>query len=428
MKCLTVRLAAVWLLLFTCNLQAQEESSRDNALRVFLDCNSFSCDDDYLRTEINFVNWVRDRTLSQVHLIVTTNSTGAGGQLFVLDFIGIGELAGFGDELTYTSNTTDTQDEIINGLTRVIAVGLARFSTLIGQHEGFDIRSSAAAQSAATDRLVRASEVEDPWNFWVFEVGTEISLRGEETQTSEDYGLSFDAQRTTDTWKFEFEAEGDFSRDERERSNGTIIIDERESWGTDVLLAYALADHWSVGIESGIGSASRRNEDMSGSFYGVVEYSLFPYAEAPRKSFTARYDLGARYYDWEEETIFRQLSETRAQHRFELRYYQRQPWGTATVSMDAQQYLHDTGLWNLSFYGNLSFRVSRGLNLTIRADYALIEDQLFVSRSGLTDEEILLGQFDRPTDFDYSIRVGLTYEFGSIFNNVVNNRFGTGGR
>jgi hypothetical protein len=28
-----------------------------------------------------------------------------------------------------------------------------------------------------------------------------------------------------------------------------------------------------------------------------------------------------------------------------------------------------------------------------------------------------------PDDFAYSFRVGLSYEFGSIFNNVVNNRF-----
>ncbi len=32
---------------------------RGDALRVFLDCNTFPCDSDYFRTDVEFVNWVR---------------------------------------------------------------------------------------------------------------------------------------------------------------------------------------------------------------------------------------------------------------------------------------------------------------------------------------------------------------------------------
>ena len=409
-------------------LHAQDSEIREDALSVFLDCDSRSCDDDYLRTEIDYVNWVRDRTLADVHLIISFTSTGGGGQLFTLDYIGLGDLAGTGDELTYTTNTTDTSDENISGLTHTIAVGLVRYAVLAGKSTSFEINSLAVARSdSLTDRLVSAEEVEDPWNFWVFEIGTELDMREEETRKDENYGLSFEASRTTETWKFEFDIDGDFSRDERERGNGTIIVDERDSWGSDVLLAYSLADHWSLGVESGVGSASRRNEDLSGSIFTILEYSVYPYVEAPRRSFTARYDIGMRYFDWTEITVFDQESETRGQHRFELEYYQRQPWGNLTASVDASQYLHDTSLWNVSLNGNLSFRITRGLNISFRGDYSLIEDQLFISRAGLTDEEILLGQFDRPTDYELSFRLGINYEFGSIYNNVVNNRFGGGG-
>lgn len=80
---------------------AQQGDIRDNALSVFIDCDSRACDNDVLRTEINYVNWVRDRTLADVHLIVTFSSTGGGGQQFVLDFIGLGELEGSGDTYLY---------------------------------------------------------------------------------------------------------------------------------------------------------------------------------------------------------------------------------------------------------------------------------------------------------------------------------------
>jgi hypothetical protein len=46
----------------------------------------------------------------------------------------------------------------------------------------------------------------------------------------------------------------------------------------------------------------------------------------------------------------------------------------------------------------------------------------------LSDEERLLELQTQQTDFQRSLTFGLSYQFGSIFNNVVNNRFpGSGG-
>ncbi len=45
--------------------------------RVFLDCRA--CDFNYLRQEIQFVDYVRDRTDADVHVLATTQGTGGGG-------------------------------------------------------------------------------------------------------------------------------------------------------------------------------------------------------------------------------------------------------------------------------------------------------------------------------------------------------------
>jgi len=60
----------------------------------------------------------------------------------------------------------------------------------------------------------------------------------------------------------------------------------------------------------------------------------------------------------------------------------------------------------------------------------LIRNQLYLARSGLSDEEILTERRQLATDSRYSISFGFSYTFGSIFNNVVNPRFdgGRGGR
>jgi len=405
--------------------QATDAEIRPDALRVFLDCTTFPCSSDYIRTEVGFVNWVRDRTLAQIHLIVTSNETAGGGRVYGLDFVGAEDLEGNDDRLTYFALGTDTEDEILAGLSQVIAAGLARYATLIGQPASFTITSAIDA-GRPTDEIVGASEVDDPWDFWVFDLGAEFELEGEESERRREYSGQAGARRTTETWKTELEWFGSFSRDERDLQDGTVIVDDRTNWSAGSLVAYALADHWSVGLIGGAGASTRRNEAFGAEAAAAAEYSFFPYAEAPRQSLTARYDLGGRYFDWEEETIFFEQRELRPQHRLRLELFQRQPWGESRVSIDGRQFLHDVGLWSVTLSGDLEFRITRGVDLEIRGDLDLIEDQIFLSRSGLTDEEILLGRFQRPTDLTYEISVGLGFEFGSIFNNVVNNRFRDG--
>ncbi|MDT8369543.1 MAG: hypothetical protein RQ745_10075 [Longimicrobiales bacterium] len=404
-------------------VQEAPQEALENALHVFLDCNTFPCDSSYFRTEVAFVNWVRDRTLAQVQLLITSNQTGGGGRVYTLDFVGLQELEGIDDELTFTSLTTDTEDETLAGLSGVIAAGLARYSTLIGQSDIFRISPAEGVEARPSNTLLAADAVDDPWNFWVFEVGTQLDLSGEDTESEREYGGSFEARRTTQLWKVEFETSASFSRDERDLPNGEVSVDERTDFDADGLIAWSVADRWSLGTIMGAGISTRGNEDFSANMSAAVEFSFLPFVEAPRRALTLRYDMGLRYFNWDEETIFFQTSELRPQHTLRLQLFQRQPWGEATFSVDGSQFLHDTELWNVGFFGNLEFRITRGLNLNVRGSLDFLEDQIFVSAEGLTDEEILLGRFQRPTDMSYSLSLGLSFEFGSIFNNVVNNRF-----
>ncbi len=70
---------------------------RAGALNVYLDCEGarMACQTSHFRTEITFVNWVRDLADAQVHIIMTSQGTGSGDE-FLLDFIGRGNLEGNG--------------------------------------------------------------------------------------------------------------------------------------------------------------------------------------------------------------------------------------------------------------------------------------------------------------------------------------------
>jgi hypothetical protein len=67
--------------------------------------------------------------------------------------------------------------------------------------------------------------------------------------------------------------------------------------------------------------------------------------------------------------------------------------------------------------------VVRGLDFNVGGFFARIKDQLYLSKVGLTPEEVLLRQRERGTDFRFGVDLGLSFRFGSKFNNVVNPRF-----
>ena len=427
--------AAAFLLGLTClsgtSASAQEASDSVNgangALHVFYECSGrgrgrSACDSREFRTQIDWVNWVRDRRDAEVHVLITSEETGSGGSSYLLDFIGLEELDGITDQLTYTSLGTDVRDETVLGLTRVLAVGLARYSVLSGSEAVLEIRQPEGA--GVPDRLVTSDQVDDPWNFWVFRVSSNTDFSGESRRSSSRAGGDFSASRVTPQWKFNFEAGGNWRENNTEVDDTTTYTDTRRDWDVETGLAYSLAAHWSLGAEVRASAATQTNQDLSIHLNTALEYSIWPYEEATRRSLRVRYILGVRHFNYEEETLFGYLEETRGSQALEIWLSQRQPWGNVFANLSGSHYLHDFGKRRLSSGGRLSFRIVRGLNLNVDGRVSWVSDQLYVlPDEDVSYEELLLQRRRLASDFDWDFGIGFSFQFGSIFNNVVNNRF-----
>ena len=70
-------------------------------------------------------------------------------------------------------------------------------------------------------------------------------------------------------------------------------------------------------------------------------------------------------------------------------------------------------------------RLMKGLSVRLYGQGSRIRDQLSLPREGATDDEVLLRQSELATQYTYSALLGLSYSFGSIYNSVVNPRFGS---
>src|SRR5688572_7804351 len=103
-------------------VQAQETrpatpaSTAGSTLRVFVD--NCPCSLDYLRTEITYVDHVRDRADADVHLLFGYQGTGGGGTAFTIFFIGLRGFAGTADTLVYNSEASETEDQTRQGIVR----------------------------------------------------------------------------------------------------------------------------------------------------------------------------------------------------------------------------------------------------------------------------------------------------------------------
>ena len=100
---LLIYLTILVLALLPVPAESQAAPPPSGALSVFLDCR-VGCDGDFIRTEIVYVNWVRERTVADVHLLITSQTAGAGGEAFTFAFLGQRALAGRGGSTVPPTN------------------------------------------------------------------------------------------------------------------------------------------------------------------------------------------------------------------------------------------------------------------------------------------------------------------------------------
>ncbi len=406
-------------------LFSQSPGANGDRPSVFFDCAGRSCNFNYYRTEIPWVNWVRQPEDADVHLIMTSQATGAGGREYQLDFIGTGD-SEYEDQLRYRAPLTGTDREALDGIAHTLSLGLLYFASASGFEQFAEIVEVARDGIDPGARVVTGTEVEDPWDFWVFSLNGGAEVEGEQTRRTQRVDGSFNASRVTPTWRLGFRGNMNFNRREVDLTEGEFV-DQRTDWGVRQIVVYAVADHWSIGMQGEVSKATRFNQQFRTELTPAVEYSVFPYEQATRRALTAFYKVGPAHRRYIEPTVFGETAETRWEHAAEVELSQRQRWGDASIRLLGSHFLHDTDLYSVALRGYLDVRIARGLSLGAGGNISWVSDQIYLSAEGATDAEALLNLQQRSQDFNYEIEVGFSFQFGSVYNNVVNNRF-DGGR
>jgi len=137
---------------------------------------------------------------------------------------------------------------------------------------------------------------------------------------------------------------------------------------------------------------------------------------------TLAYKLGYNIYNYIEDTINEFEDQKIFNHSLTLNLRFREKWGSIYSYLVASQFLDLPEHNRLTINNNINLRIVRGLSLRISAYFRFIRDQINLPKGQASIEDLLLRQRQISTNYQNRISMGLSYTFGPIFNNIVNNR------
>lgn len=404
-------LAVLFYFLFLIS-SAQTSQIRENAPRVFIDCED--CDMEHLRTEINFVNFVTEMRESEIHIIIVTQTTGSGGQLYTLYFLGQREFSGKKDTLDFNSSPDDTYSIRRQKLVNYIKLGLIDFIKTGPLAEHIRVNFSPPA--------LEAPAIVDKWRNWVF---TErVTGQGSDDDNYRQIYLinSLRAQKITPDLKTVFYLEMGYNGLLYKSHNIEVI---NKSVDFDNLTAFSINEHWSYGFRAKAIRSTFIYTDFMAGIGPAIEYNFLPYSEATRKQFTINYTIGPQYWNYADTTfLYEVLEDFMWQHRIDIATEFVEKWGRIRFSSRFANYLHDFSLYNISLASSIGLRIVKGLEFNIGGYYQFINDQHYLPKQEPTDLDVYTRRRQLPTKFRAGVNFSISYTFGSIYSNVVNPRFG----
>ena len=396
---------------FTVNSNAQDTTSNDH-LNIFLDCNF--CDRQYLRQNLGEVNFVRDRMVADVHLLFTRQNTGSNGKSTHIQFIGLNEFEHIADTVSYTTDFNMSSDEIRQRQLKYIQLGLVPYWLKNGQAESITL-------DVPRDHSV-IEETEDEWRNWVFNMGVNGWFNGQELRRSASVNGNLSARQVKENNKF-----GIWMGMNNSLSTfifeDTVYKNRQQSFWSNIENVFTINNHWSYGLFGSFGNSIFSNYDFYGEVSNGIEYNFFDYEEAYSKQLIINYQIGARYNDYIDTTVFNKTEELVPYHRMIFGGTSRQQWGNLGGTITYNSFLHDLNLYSVRFGANMNVRLVKGLTMRFNGSFSLIRNQLNIEKQGVSVEELLLQQQQLGTGYSYWFNAGINYAFGSIYNTIVNPRF-----
>lgn len=392
----------------------QDTLNRPKVLNFFLDC--WECDFTFVRQELQFVSFVRDPQLADVHILVTNSHTGSGGNKFFLNFIGLKTFKDLNYEYSIITDQSNSDDDTRKALLKIIKIGILPYYSKTSFIDNLNVEIEESGQRKADDIVI------DRWNKWVFQLESGGELQKEESQNEYSIQTEASAQKVTEEWKTSIEASYEINR-ENYFDDDIKITNKQDSKQVSGELIKSLNDKWSAGIFGEYSSRTFLNIRNKYSTAAGIQYNFFPWKECNRRVFAVGYGVGLDIFEYNEITIYDKMHESLVAEMLMVNLELIQPWGEISIGATAQNYFNDFSKNRVTLQSEFSVRLSRNLSVFCEVESQLVHDQLYLPKGDASLEDILLRRRKLATTYEIRGQLGFRFTFGSIYNNVVNERF-----
>ena len=419
MRAGTNKLFALGVLILSSFLNHAQPLDNQSKLKVFIDCQS-DCDMNYIRSEINVVDFLLDPEAVDVHVLFTSRSTGSGGRQGQLIFYGKNRFAKSVDSLWFYTQPTATDFEVRSQMVKYLQLGLATFIAKTSSAE--NVKVFTKSESGPVEQV----QTSDPWNNWVIRVGGNGNFRIDKVYKQYRLNGTTSVSRITDKMKvrFSLNAGKDFSEYTITDSTAvTITKIHNEDFSAYHLLVKSMNEFWSYGYEASFSRSTFSNIQSRLYLSPALEYSFFPYEMVNNKFLTLRFGPEMRDNHYYDSTLFDKTEELLWGQKTELSLSLNQKWGAINSGVIYRNYFHDADFYYISMNAGVDVRIAAGLTFNISLYGALAHDQLNLKKEEATKEEVLTRVRQLGSNYNFSTWFGLNYRFGSKYNNFVNPRF-----
>jgi len=400
--------------------QLDQNLIKEGAPKVYIDCSR--CDVNYIKEQIQIVNYVNDRIDSDVHVLFVSQRTGALGTEYSLFFIGQNQFNGINDTIKFATDQTDSDDKVREKTVNALKIGLVRY---IGKSRVADQMTISFAKLKQ-----QTEKPKDDWDFWFFKASLNININGEEKSNYNWLNGSFSANRVTDDLKINMRFSNSYTENNFKFFDGTVDVSIKSvsrNQSFDGSAYFSINNHWSWGFNAYLFRSTYSNISLSAYIAPAVEYNVFPYSESNQRQLRINYRISPTYNSYFEETIFLKTKESLVSQQLSSTLSIIEPWGSTSLTLTGANYFHDMSKYELELFGSISWKIVKGLSFSVYGGYSKIRNQISLPRGSASLEEVLLQRRQLETGYSYWGGIGLSYSFGSIYNNIVNPRFGNSG-
>ncbi len=385
--------------------------------RLFFDCKADFCDVDFFRQKLPYVNFVIDRRLSDIYILMTSQETGSGGNAYSMYFFDKADFNLCRD--TVVSNVPDNTSDADTRSALLESLNNGLLPYLLKSPLRNKIKYNIDFDGAS----VNEQKKEDKWNFWSFNAGANGNGSIDANYKNYETNFNLSANRITDKLKINIGHYSGFSFNKNKIDDTTFSINRQYYGGFYNNLVISINDHWAYGYYINLFRGTYDNFLLFTNIGPAVEYNVFSVKEATRRQLRFINRLSLRRNEYYKTTIFNKNNETRFVNSFMIMFSEIEKWGSFNTRFGYFQHLHDARIYRLSILPEIQINIAKGLSIELSGSASLVRDQINLPKIEASAEDINLKRITLATNYSFKGFIGFSYRFGSIYNNVINPRF-----